>query len=397
MRVPMVSIYKPRNRAAEHHPWLLAYPDAETGKRVVKRSVPDLELARAQAMEISRRLQAVKCGLLSQEQIQRQRWAKTTLAEHLADWGRALEARGGTLKHVELCRQRAGRVIEALGAGSRVEGLTPAAVQVAIDGMLHEHFTRVEVKLSAASRNHYLRAIKMLSRWMWSEGRIERDLLVGLHPWNSETELRHQRRALTECELEQLLTTAESGPDHAGMTGRQRALCYRVAVETGLRAGELRAVTTESLALNGDFPCIVLEARYSKHRRRDVVVLTTDLAQELKAMLSESCNSPLFPLPVEAGRVLAFDLKAAGIEREHQGLYVDFHSLRHTAITRMVNATGNLRLAQQFARHSTPTLTARYAHVELSDLSAAVESLPKLVCSSGLFGVQRPAQRTGAS
>lgn len=49
------------------------------------------------------------------------------------------------------------------------------------------------------------------------------------------------------------------------------------------------------------------------------------------------------------------------------------HDLRHTALTRLVRETGNLKLAQKLAGHKDITTTARYAHASLDDLRAGME------------------------
>lgn len=50
-----------------------------------------------------------------------------------------------------------------------------------------------------------------------------------------------------------------------------------------------------------------------------------------------------------------------------------FHDTRHTAATRLVRATGNLKLAQRLLGHSNITTTARYSHVTHDDLRAGME------------------------
>ena len=46
-------------------------------------------------------------------------------------------------------------------------------------------------------------------------------------------------------------------------------MLYRLAVETGLRAGELRSLKVASFDL--DHCTLTLEAAYSKHRRQDTI------------------------------------------------------------------------------------------------------------------------------
>ena len=47
---------------------------------------------------------------------------------------------------------------------------------------------------------------------------------------------------------------------------------------------------------------------------------------------------------------------------------MDFHALRHTYITNVVNSPASVKVMQELARHSDPKLTiGRYAHTRLSD------------------------------
>jgi integrase len=52
-----------------------------------------------------------------------------------------------------------------------------------------------------------------------------------------------------------------------------------------------------------------------------------------------------------------------------------FHDTRHTAATRLVRATGNLKLAQRLLGHTEIATTARYAHVTDADLRAGMEAM----------------------
>lgn len=51
-----------------------------------------------------------------------------------------------------------------------------------------------------------------------------------------------------------------------------------------------------------------------------------------------------------------------------------FHDSRHTAATRLVRATGNLKMAQKLLGHTELATTSRYAHVTDSDLLAGMEA-----------------------
>jgi len=50
-----------------------------------------------------------------------------------------------------------------------------------------------------------------------------------------------------------------------------------------------------------------------------------------------------------------------------------FHDLRHTFATRMLRQTGNIKLVSRLLGHSSIETTARYAHVLVDDMRAALE------------------------
>jgi integrase len=77
-------------------------------------------------------------------------------------------------------------------------------------------------------------------------------------------------RADSADALRWLPETTATGPDRNGMSGIDRAMLYRLAVETGLRAGELRSLTRASFVLAGE-PCVTIAAAYTKNRRQDTV------------------------------------------------------------------------------------------------------------------------------
>ena len=52
-----------------------------------------------------------------------------------------------------------------------------------------------------------------------------------------------------------------------------------------------------------------------------------------------------------------------------------FHHLRHTAITAVRRETGDIRIAQRFARHADISTTVRYEHASDEELAAATKNL----------------------
>jgi integrase len=324
------------------------------------------------------------------------------LAEHLEDFVASLEARG--VKQAQAVKARVAYILRACGAG-RLGQLSPSAVERVIGEIRDVGATARSRKKGGASlqtANHYLRAVKQFTRWLRRDGRTGEDVLAHLRGYAVALDRRHDRRALRDEELARLIHAAETGRMVLGVNGPARAMLYLTAVGTGLRAGELRSLTPESFDLDADPPVVVVEAGYSKRRRRDVQPIRHDLAERLRAYLADKGQGdPAFVVPRCTAKMMRHDLAAAraawldeaGSDGDHKerersdvlayrdasGRVADFHALRHTYVSRLVRSGANIRVVQELARHSTPALTlGRYAHVQLLDQRTALDALPSI-------------------
>ena len=68
--------------------------------------------------------------------------------------------------------------------------------------------------------------------------------------------------------------------------GRERALIFKTLVLTGLRKGELSAVTVGHFEHNGPMPVIVMNSDQTKNRQRAEIPLRADLAEDLRKWLA---------------------------------------------------------------------------------------------------------------
>ncbi len=172
--------------------------------------------------------------------------------------------------------------------------------------------------------------------------------------------------------------------------GQERALLYLFAALTGLRRKEIATLTWGNLDLEGDAPTVTVEARYSKNRRKDSVVLSAALAGELIAWRRQRADElgreVLISDPVlHVGRMIVHrlreDCRYVGIEVEDAaGRVVDFHALRHTTATLLSRAKVSPRAAQAHLRHSSITQTMKtYTHLEMLDRVQASEALSSAV------------------
>ena len=202
-------------------------------------------------------------GLLSTERVA----GGKPLSEHLADFKAVLLARGNTELHAEKTHRRASNVLEGCGFVSWSD-ISGSKVQRYIAGLR----TGPE-GLGAKTCNYYLGAVKSFCRWMVQDRRAAESPLAHLKPVNARADVRRERRALEPDEVRRLLEAATAGPWCHGMTGPERAMLYRLAVESGLRANELRSLQVQSFDLDG--LTVSVEAAYSKHRRRDILSTTS--------------------------------------------------------------------------------------------------------------------------
>jgi len=317
----------------------------------------------------------------------------------------ALSAKGTTTKQVDLVAGRAKRVIEGCGF-TFWSDISASKVMSHLDGLradTKDGKGNVTPGIGAQTFNFYLAAFKQFCRWMVRDGRASESPVAYLGGVNVKTDRRHDRRALDVEELRWLLDTTRNGPERYGMSGSERATLYRLAVETGLRAGELASLTRSSFDLDGDRPTVRVAAAYSKHRREDMLPLRPDSAADLRDFLARKLPDALaFNLPKyrPLAEVLRDDLdaaRAAWLEeakpedrKAHEesrflcyadsaGRVADFHSLRHTTGSWLAAAGVHPKVAQAVMRHSDINLTmSRYTHVFQGQESDAVAALPDL-------------------
>jgi integrase len=227
--------------------------------------------------------------------------------------------------------------------------------------------------------NHYAGAAKTFAKWCDSSDRTREDLLRGLKTYNATEDRRHLRRSISVDELKRLLEATRQGPVVLDMTGPERALCYWLASQTGLRHNELRSIRPESF--DWAARTVSVAAAYSKNRQAATLPIPTDLAPILADYVkSLAPGAPVFRLREGRGAdMLKVDLAAAGIPyRDASGHVFDFHSLRVELATLADQAGVSPRVVQRLMRHSSLDLTNRYTRPRAVDIEAAATMLPSL-------------------
>ena len=250
--------------------------------------------------------------------------------------------------------------------------------------------------MSAQTSNHYLTCAKGFTRWLAGiGGRMSENPLAHLSARQKvELDRRLERRVLSSKEFEQLLDAARAGETKRGISGPDRAILYLTAAYTGLRAGELASLTSESFDFEGEVPTVTITARSSKSRKRQVLPLRRDLANRLRGWVAGRVGT-LWPGPSWLEKpysLMRADLERAGIPyRDGAGRNFDFHALRHQFASNLARSGAHPKIAQELLRHSSVELTLGiYTHLSLADQARALEDLPAIPPAAG----EKTAART---
>jgi hypothetical protein len=172
-----------------------------------------------------------------------------------------------------------------------------------------------------------------------------------------------------------------------------------ISYMTGLRKGEVASLAPKSFDLDSDQPTVTVEARSSKHRKKDILPLHHDLVPQIREWTKgNGRDEPLFP---KLGKrktwlMVKKDLERVGIPYRTDDGIADFHAAgRHTHITELLRNGATLPEARELARHSDVRMTMRYTHISLDDQARALRSLPSpcqdIVRKSTVSDRQEPA------
>jgi integrase/recombinase XerC len=167
-------------------------------------------------------------------------------------------------------------------------------------------------------------------------------------------------------------------PDTDTPTGRRDYAVLMLLYNTGLRVGELCALSRDDVIVPAEGWGALQVV--GKGRRLHRLPINRPAADALLAYLADRCDAePALFLNRSQGRfsvrgialLVNRYLRAAGIT-DRSGP----HILRHSFATHALRARPNLRAVQELLGHAWVTTTQRYTHLEVEDLQAQVADLP---------------------
>ncbi len=320
------------------------------------------------------------------------------MAYHLIGYYHHLKAKGDELRHVRQEVRKIGHAVRQCNM-HYLNDLTALAMDKYLASRRAGNL-RMRKKgriarmkqLSASTSNKHLTAIGGFCNWLVKLGRLSRSPLCDLEPLKVIEE--ETRWPLSVAEMQELMDTSAGGPTlddgtragpimRWGMTGNERALLYRLAVEIGYRASELGSLTRASFDLESDTPTVRLLAGSSKGRRRSSIPLRPETVSMLRNHLASKAPAARafhMPTSTHTAEMIRADLIDAKIAvSDALGRKRDFHALRHTCGTWLGNAGVHPKVIQTIMRHSTVRLTMdRYVHADRDQVTAALGQLPTL-------------------
>lgn len=320
------------------------------------------------------------------------------LADDYLEWGKAQGGRNGRAWGKTHAKERKSKLAWwerelKLKTMEDLNGILPK-VEKALR-QLKKHGNKGK-GLSGKTISNYIDALRSFCNWAMTRKYLSDDPLKDLSPFDDTPVT--CRRALTLVEINSLRKAA---PKH-------RRILYEVALTTGLRAGELKALTIDCIDVERGI--IKLDSSWTKNRKSGEQPVPRDLVKRLvafglkntasklykkhykrkDAQLDDIPENPLLYVSTHPSRELRKDLEVAGIEFSTPEGKVDFHSLRVSFVTLTFEAGANLKEAQTLARHSTPELTMNiYAKTRDENLSYLIENVGNAVIPDELHAHSR--------
>lgn len=365
----MASVYKRPD--VKGNKWYFSHKD-ERGKSRVRVGFTDKRATQRLANDLEKNAQRIRDGLVDPAEERLKEHRARSIYDHLEEFEQARRTRKRTAKHIKSTTNRIESAIETLG-WERIGDIDAGQLELYLGEL------RAERDWSAKSYNAHLAAIKSFTNWLWQMGRCTINPLGSLARAPENEDPKRPRREITSDEAVCLLAAAEAGPKLVRVTGGDRAMLYRLLLGTGLRFSEAMSLTPESFVLDhASGPCVRVSPEDSKNRKATFQPLPVDLADQIRPWVaSKKPGKPLWRTPHNACRAwLQKDLKAAGVEyQDARGEFIDFHSLRHTFVTRLNRAGVPVAIAMSLARHSDPKLTLMaYDHANNADRRAALQA-----------------------
>lgn len=403
----MGSIFRRTDRGGSAGKWYAEFTD-HTGERV-KKSTGTRDKKTAQQIlnnweiEVAKRASGVINAIDERHSIQSRR----PIAEHMEEWITSLKAAGDTAKHIEGNRSQLAKMIEFCEWKTLADVSAESLERFVAN--LREGPKSKKSKLNRSQRTvgKYIQSVKGFIEYCLATDRLAVNPLRSVSKPNPESDRRLIRRMILPDEWRLLATATEQGKVILGVDPLERRILYEVAIQTGLRANELRSLKVTNCKLTAKpNPFVQVESKSTKNKIAAKQYITVDLAARWKKFLEKTGRhgpQPAFELcsPFYMADMLRRDaavartnwIDAAKSDKEkeqrsqsdflaivnHAGESLDFHSLRHTCGAWLAIREIHPKTIQSVMRHSSINLTLdTYGHLMPGAEAGAIEKLTSM-------------------
>lgn len=281
---------------------------------------------------------------------------KAASAQYWTEVGQHHQNSDDTLRSLEWLQDQ-------IGAGTLIADISDATVARAVAKRRSERVSNATVNRTVTQP---LRAVLRRARRTWKQSVQEID-------WTSHMLEEAQERVREASPGEEVALSAAVRPDYAP--------ALRFAILTGCRRMEIVGLSWPRV----DF--FNREFTVTGKRGKSRVVPMTKEVYALLWSLKDHHPTAVFTHIVHRPR--PGQVKNTRVPITKEGFKTEwrrtrgrskvtdfrFHDTRHTAATRLVRATGNLKMAQKLLGHTELATTSRYSHVTKDDLRAGLEAV----------------------
>jgi site-specific recombinase XerD len=381
----MASIFKRgRDKGKRRAHWYVSYTD-HLGRRRTKKGFTDKTLSEQLAAKLENEVMLRQRGLIDPDDERMANQKATLLAVHLDAFERSLAP--NSEKYIKLVMSRVRRLVKECKFETAGD-INPEVVAERLTALQESE------KFGHRTYNHYVQALHTFCNWLVTSRRLPSNPVIGLERLNTDVDVRHARRALTPEEVCKLVESARnSNEEIAALSGEERARVYIFSYMTGLRRKEMASLTPRSFDLNGDPPTVTVQATVSKHRKKDVLPLHSELVAMLREWMAGMEPEDHLFLNLDRKKtwlMVKKDLERVGIPYETAEGIADFHAAgRHSHVTELLRSGASLPEARELARHSDIRTTMKYTHIGMEDRARALSNLRWQRIGSGARDVGR--------
>ncbi len=399
-----MGLYKRSDRGGKRGPWYASYVD-HSGKQV-RFNTHTTDKQTAQALLGKRKSDDARRreGITDASTERLAKAERSPISVHLDAYLQSLISAGRSQGHIDRQRDRITIIVDGAGF-SRLSDISPPEIQKVVNNI---RTGKSQKLVAAGTRRHYLTAIKSFTAWLASEGgKLPNDPLRAMKKPDAKKDRKLIRRALLVTEWQAMRELVPNAGLSWGMEATERLMVYELAIQTGLRAGELHSLTRSRIKFSGSKATAVVPSGITKDSEDAYQSISGDLVARLKRHVSKKLpGANVFGLPrLDAmAEMLRRDIDFARntwdalaetdparkqtLEENPDFLRsidssderIDFHALRHSCGAWLALANVHVKTIQSVMRHKDVKLTLdTYGHLFRSMETEAVERMSAMI------------------